>query len=68
MITIEIKVNGNILEVITIQNISDNFDIFDTENDNKYIVNGTYVITHKRGEGHRELVRKALDVIKKFKA
>ncbi|MDD5589108.1 MAG: hypothetical protein PHP92_03590 [Candidatus Nanoarchaeia archaeon] len=66
MISVEIKVNGNIVEVITAKNISENYDVLDLE-ENEYLVNGTYVIHHKRGDGHRELARKMLNVIKGFK-
>lgn len=67
MITVEIKINGNIVEVISAKNITENYDVLDLE-ENDYLVNGTYVIQHKRCDGHRELVRKMLKVIKDFKS
>lgn len=66
MFTIEMKVNGVIVEVITAKNIEENYDELSLD-ENSYLVNGTYVIDHKRGNGHRALARKMLDAVKNFK-
>ena len=70
MISIEIKVNGELVEKIVAINVEpahagecgNPCQFF-----HKYIVNGIIEIEHARIDGHRELARKMLEAVKKFK-
>lgn len=70
MITLEIKVNGEIVEVIkavsitTLEYASGN-DLNSVMN--KYKVNGVFEIEHFPQDGHRELARKMLNAVRGFK-
>lgn len=70
MITLEIKVNGEIKEVVSAVNIG-SAHVGDCGSPcifyHKYLVNGVVEIEHARIDGHRELARKMLDAVKKFK-
>jgi|APGre2960657404_1045060.scaffolds.fasta_scaffold488338_1 hypothetical protein len=81
MMTVEIKVNDRVVECVTIQQIRfndlphqwveqaqrDKLEYDKPDGFRTYAVNGVYMIQHRRGDGHRELARKALEEIKKFK-
>ena len=62
MMTVEIKVNDRIVEIISIKNIDDNTDETNLD-ETDYLVNGTWVLIHKRGDGHRKLALKALQTV-----
>lgn len=72
--TIEIKVNGNIKEVIDVYHIADHELSRDElpfamkqEGWRVYLVNNTFKVQHKRQDGIRVLARLALNAIKKVK-
>ncbi len=80
MITIEIKANGVIKEVISVRRMDDDSSVNVTvikdkkvvskeywETTNMYLVNEVYRIWHKRIDGHRELARKALMAVRRSK-
>lgn len=71
MLSLEIKVNDRIVEVITAINIG-SAHMGDCVSSNclfmhKYLVNGVIEIEHVRIDGHRELARKMLQAVKEFK-
>lgn len=75
MMTIEIKVNDRIKEVIDVVQIEPEYH-FDTrelsydmekEGWRVYLVNNTFKIQHRRQDGIRVLARLALNAIKKVK-
>jgi hypothetical protein len=71
--TIEIKINGNIREIIQVRYISEpiNEPVAVVMNkvkwggEREYMVNETYKIKHNRKNGHRELARLALEAIRR---
>lgn len=72
--TVEIKVNGNIKEVIDVYQIPEHELTQDElpysmkqEGWRIYLVNNTFKVAHKRQEGIRVLARLALNAIKKAK-
>lgn len=75
MLTVEIKIGGHLIECITAVNITP-MTVLDVLHGGTsivrecatYKVNGALEIQHKRSDGHRELARKMLVVVKKFKA
>ncbi|NJN35998.1 MAG: hypothetical protein HC794_01810 [Nitrospiraceae bacterium] len=73
MLTIEIKVNGRLVECVSVVQLENQHDMvgFDEAEDPEgirlYRVNGVFDIEHRRGDGHRVLARKALNVVKQMK-
>lgn len=72
MMTIEIKVNGNIKEVIDVHQMEMESAKLPYENKQEgwrvYLVNNTFQIRHNRNHGIRVLARLALNAIKRAKA
>jgi len=71
MMTIELKVNGLIKEVIDIHQYDAPYSELPADMQREgwrgYLVNNTFKIQHKRQDGIRVLARLALNVIKKVK-
>jgi hypothetical protein len=73
MMTVEIKVNGRIVEIVEVVQLPESEQelpidaLVNPEGPRIYRVNGVFTVQHCRGDGHRALARKALDTIKRMK-
>lgn len=71
MLTVEIKINGRVIEVIEVVQMPTVSLGYEENSDpggkRRYQVNGVLTVDHYRRDGHRVLARKALNAVKKMK-